>query len=487
MKLPFGEWLPDLPDFENPGAITAKNCIPQLKSYRSLKGLQSFTDALTTACIGSVWARANNGDIFNFAGDASSLYSLSSSSWGDVSKALGYSAANWEFTQFGNRVIAVDIADKPQYYDMNTSTLFADLPGTDGDPPNAAHVGIVRDFVVLGDVDDGGRKPSRVVWSGFNNSEQWTPKAATQAGRQDLKGNGGPVRRIIGGDVGTIFQERSITRMTYVGPPIKFRFDEIERARGAAASNGVAWIGSKAYYYSTDGFYVFDLYGGSDSTPIGSNRVDRWFKQNASQAEIINMSSAIDRENSLVMWAFKSTSSSVTNDRLLIYNWKANRWSYAEVEIQNFSEFASEGVTLDGLSAILPAGIDIDSISVDSTAYAGGNIGVMAFDSSNKGATFNGPTLNVCLDTKEFSQDGALSFINKLRPLVEGSGTLSFTPLTRNRLMDNPIVGSPVAINAIGECNMRVHSRYHRYRLTGTTDFNHAIGVEFTPKTKGKR
>ena len=34
MQLPFGEWLPDLPDHINPGATQARNVFPAVNSYR---------------------------------------------------------------------------------------------------------------------------------------------------------------------------------------------------------------------------------------------------------------------------------------------------------------------------------------------------------------------------------------------------------------------------------------------------------------------
>ena len=34
-----GEWMPDQPDYANPGAITAKNCYPAQNSYKPLHGL----------------------------------------------------------------------------------------------------------------------------------------------------------------------------------------------------------------------------------------------------------------------------------------------------------------------------------------------------------------------------------------------------------------------------------------------------------------
>lgn len=484
-QVPFGQWLPDLPDHQNPGALVAKNCVPEINSYRSLRSLESFSNALADVCLGSTWARASNNDIFNFAGDNSALYSLENgTTWTNIQQVGGYNATRWEFEQFGDRIIATNIGDSPQFYDMNVSALFADLPGS---PPNAAHIGVVRDFVVLGNINDGDILPRTVDWSGFNNSEQWTSSQRTQSGRQELRGRGGPIRRIIGGDVGIIFQERSITRMTYVGPPVLFRFDEIERARGAASSDGVVWTGARAFYYSTDGFYSLNLYGGQDSEPIGNNRVNNWFRDNVDPAEIRNMRGAIDRENSLVMWAFKSTGSATQNNRLIIYNWQADRWSYAEVGIQAFAEFASSGLSLDQLDGPFPLGIDLQSISVDSQAFTGGSIDLLVFNGSNEGATFSGTELDVCIDTKEWSQQGAFSFVNEIRPLIEGNGSFSLAALTRDRLIDNPIESLPIEINDNGVCELRVNSRYHRYRLTGSSAFEHASGVEFNPIRRGRR
>ena len=39
MQLPFGEWLPDLPDHMNPGSTQAKNVFPAVNSYRPFKNI----------------------------------------------------------------------------------------------------------------------------------------------------------------------------------------------------------------------------------------------------------------------------------------------------------------------------------------------------------------------------------------------------------------------------------------------------------------
>ena len=37
MQLPFGEWLPDLPNHVNPGSTQALNVFPAVNSYRPFK------------------------------------------------------------------------------------------------------------------------------------------------------------------------------------------------------------------------------------------------------------------------------------------------------------------------------------------------------------------------------------------------------------------------------------------------------------------
>ena len=440
------------------------------------------------------------GTVSFFAGSAKKLYRIDGAAWTDLTPTAEYSASNWAFEQFGNRVIACDRSKKPQFYDLDSasSVKFQDLPGN---PPSASHVGIVRDFLVLGNLTTSdGSRPGNVQWSGINNSETWGSSLSTQAGNQELRGQGGAVQRIIGGEIGIIFQERTITRMTYVGPPVLFRFDEIERGRGAVASGSVVWTGARAFYYANDGFYAINLYGGEDSIPIGSNRVNRWFKEHASASNIKDMVGALDYENSLVMWAFK-TSSGPNFDRLIIYNWQANRWSFAEVDIENLVEFSTVPVSLEGLDTVLQtpedlaanpvrkASIDaVNAINVDSDAFKGGQIFLMAFDTSHRGALFSGTPLTTEIDTKELSFEDTLAYVDGARPLVESAqGTVTLTPMTRDRLIDNPVAGLPYEVNQIGICDVRTHARYIRYRLCTSGDFAFAHGVEVQPARRGKR
>lgn len=471
MILEFGEWLPDRAAHGNPGSTQAKNCLPNIASYQSLPSLAPYSTALTAACLGNFWMQGSDDTYYQFCGDTGKLYLLSADTWGDKSKVGGYSATHWEFVKFGFRCIAVSITDSTQYFDVGTSSIFADLAGS---PPKAHHVAVIRDFVVYGNVNDGTARPSRVVWSGYNDSELNTPSLSTQSDFQELHGRGGKVQRIIGGTDGIVFQEHSIWRMSYVGSPQVFQFDEIERGRGTDAPDSVVWTGNMVFYKGHDGFYAFN---GQSSTPIGNERVDAWFEKNADQSVITSMRGAIDPKNKYVFWAFKSTSSATTNNRLLIYHWGSDRWSYAEVDTEVISSTASAGYSLDALDAVL-ADIDSESIPVDSPAYKGGVIALVAFDSSHKASTFSGTALTAELETTELSQpDFSKTFTTEMRPLIDTDGTISMCVGHRDQQHDNITYDTALSMNSIGSFNTMTEKRYQRFKVSISGGFDHANGV----------
>lgn len=485
IQLPFGEWLPDLPANQNPGALIAKNVLPQINSYRSLKSLSSFTDALVSACVGAIWAHDENNVVFNFAGDSASLYQLTGgTTWSDVSGlSAPYSAAAWDFAEFtGNRIIAANENDPMQYFDMGVSSVFADLPNA----PQANRVAAVRDFLMVGDIV--GLSPQHVQWCGFNNSEIWTPSLAYQSDFQELSGPAGKVQRIIGGEFAAIFTEQGLYRADYVGPPVVFQFDEIERKRGTPAPFSVVRSGAHIWYYGYDGFYVFD---GQRSQEISANRVSNWFANNSALDALDSMRAAVDRRNRMVLWGFRSTVSLPYNNRLIIYNWAADKWSYAEVDTEILAEFVSPGFSLDDLDTPLPGGIDVDSIPIDSDQFAGGELTIQAFDTSHQGATFDGPPLTGVLDTKEIGgEDHNRLFVNSVRPQIESDtgATVTIQSGTRNRLQDNVNFATAKALNSInGEANMRANARYHRFRCNIAGGFNHGSGVKASVRKSGGR
>ncbi len=486
-QVPFGEWLPDLPSHENPGALIALNVVPQQMSYRSLNSLQSFSTALDNPALGSFWANDKDNNIFNFAGDVSKLYNLVSGiTWTDISGASAPFAVPddnaWEFEKFGENILATNGFDPIQKYEMGVDAVFSDLGGS---PPPALHIAVVRDFVFLGNIPSQG--PNFVRWSGYNNATTWAPSIRTQSDFQELFGRGGAIQRIVPGEYGVIFLEQSIFRCDYVGPPVIWQFDELERKRGTPAPYSVVWSGPDVFYYGWDGFYHFN---GQTSTPISHNRVSRWFELNADSGVIGDMRGVVDRRNRLVIWAFKSSGSAAQNDRLIIYNWGADKWSYAEVDTQLIEEYVPPGFTLDELDGPLPNGIDLDSIPVDTDAFTGGFVNIQAFDTSNQSATFTGTPLQAIIDTKEISGPNQKRIMcNSVRPLIEGpNATVQLQVGKRNTQQSNVTFTAARNQNGInGEFSIRENSRYQRYRLIIDGGFIHGNGAKANIRIAGRR
>ncbi len=489
LEIAFGEWLPDLPARNNPGALVARNVIPQIASYRSLPSLAAFSNALNSVCLGSTWARSAANAIFNFAGDQNNLYRLDAgTTWVQVNgpdapyQSPTYAnGGTWEFTQFGNRVLATNGVAPVQQYDIGAGSAFAALGGT---PPRAKHIATVRDFVFLGNTSGASDTgPNYLQWSGFNNSELWTPSLSTQSDFQPLFGRGGQVQRIVPGDFATIFTEQSIWRADYVGPPVVFQIDEVEPKRGTPAPNSVIWSGGRVWYYGYDDFYMFD---GSTSTPMGANRIAQYFARTAAPEGLLTMRGAVDRRNQLLLWAYRSQSASPVNDRLIIYNWAADRWAEAVLDTQVLEEFVSPGSTTDSLPILL----DANPILLDSNAFVGGELNLRAFDSQNRIASFDGTPLTAVLDTKEIGDGSRRVTMNGGRPLVEGSPSTVVTVQTgtRNTLQEQVVFAPERGVNGInGESNFRRNARYHRIRLNITGGFDHGSGFLANVRRDGKR
>ena len=201
MKLPFGPWLPDLPDLGNQGVSDAKNVIPAAKGYTPFRAINSYTDALTARCQGAWATKDNAGTVHIYAGDVTKLYLLGTDYlWDDASRAVGGAYATptdgqWRFCKYGAQGLAVNGADAPQAITLAAGTNFAALAGS---PPTGKHIAVVREFVVIGNITGA---QNRVQWSASNNAASWTT-GTNEANQQDIP-DGGPVLQVIGGEVGT--------------------------------------------------------------------------------------------------------------------------------------------------------------------------------------------------------------------------------------------------------------------------------------------
>ena len=341
-RIIFGEWTPDQPGIA--GSVTeAVNCYPVANGYAALKKFDPYPNADTVAsetllnAFAGKFASQNN----LFAASSAKIYKFDSgnNAYLDVSKAGGYSATSWDVTQFGPKMILANGTNKLQAYSLAGSSVFADLSA---DAPTAKYVTVVRDFVVAANVSGG---ESTVYWSDINNETNWTPSASSQSDSQVLP-DGGDVTGVSGGEYGLIFLERAIYRMTYSGSPFFFQFDAISRAIGCISNGSIAQLADKTYFLADDGFYVCN---GQTVTPIGAEKVNRWFFENAAPDLLVNgMSATVDPIRSLILWIVPTNG----GNKLLIYNAQIDKWSYSEEQLSSLSYLITSSTTLESLDKL---------------------------------------------------------------------------------------------------------------------------------------
>jgi hypothetical protein len=498
--LEFGSWLPDQAAYTNIGATDAKNCIPLTnKSYAPLPGLSSVVDAINERAQGAASLTENDGTQHTFVGDDTDLYLLLVTAFDEISSSTGaYTTAtkdHWDIIQYGNRVVAVNgHTDNPQTYLMGTDSVFSDLGGS---PPQAKHAAVINNFVMLGNIDASGTVyPNRVHWSAIDNPESWptigsAAAAAVQSDRQDLP-TGLSVEAItgaIGGADGAIFMRESIYRVSYVGAPLVFAFDEVERGRGTLVGKSVVNVGPVAFFLAEQGFFAFD---GSQSTPIGSQKVDKYFFADMDLNYVHRITGAADPINKQVVWSYPGVGNeSGTPNKLIIYNWETQRWSYGDAVVDMIFSDTTLGYDLDNIDAF--GNLETITTSFDDRFWVGGFQSLSAFDLTHKLSTFSGAPLEATMTTTEFGGNELFQkpnermYVNGVRAYVDG-GTATVSLGYRDSPGGTVITDGPISVDTNGMAHFTRSCRYARATVTVAAggDWSHAQGVDLDASPDGE-
>ena len=475
-KLTFGEWMPDQPSVS--GALTdAKNVVSQAIGYGPFPAPVTFSTSNAAEDLTSLYAaKKPNGDTELFAAGATKIYTVTGVGAITQVKTGMTTGANdrVRFTQFGKTVITTNNAERLQAWTLGTSTSFADLSAT---APIAKFITVVRDFVVCANTLETTQQQYRVRWSAINDETDWTENVNTQSDYQDIP-DGGQIVGIRGGEFGLVFLERAISRMTYVGTPFIFQFDNISRNKGCMVAGSIAQYQGITFFLSDDGFYMCD---GQQVIPIGSEKVDRFFIDDASESDYGSMSSAVDPIRKLVIWNYVATDG---NRKLIIYNFATKRWTYADAGTDYLSEASTTAVTLEQLDSI-NASIDALTTSLDSRLYVGGKY----FLGGTLGAkvyTYTGASLTGNIATGDIDLGGQ-SVVTLARPQVD-NGSATIAVASRTLLSQDVTFGTAVAADSENRVSLRSAGRYHRIQVVPTgADWKNAVAVDVDVVGQGVR
>jgi hypothetical protein len=405
----------------------ALNSLPVADGWGPMPELVEVSDALPSACRGAISARTTSAAWRTFAGTASKLYLLDTStspySFTDYTRLIGGdygmpSTDRWSWATVGSTLVVCQITDDVQFIDVNIGTNFAALAGS---PPKAKYCATVNEYLVLGHLDV---DPTAVQWSAYGDIESWT-RGVGGAWRQPLA-FGGEVMGIFGAERGAIiFQRSAIQSMTYTSDNASFAFDVINPARGTIAPLSVVPIGPGQYFYlADDGFYIFTV--GQGDMAIGAERVDRWFLGTDSN----DLASEVDRENLGDTRAFLDPFRKVVwvqypkaaggygligvNYQLTGGDGRPGRWFYATNNVEEIVSLATAGITIDGLAAFW-ASIDAIDVPFDSRLFSGGKPTIGAFSLAHKLGYFSGVSRVASLRTPKIQlSPGYRSLLNEV-------------------------------------------------------------------------
>lgn len=484
--IPFNEWIPDASDLGNPGSISIRNAVPAINSYQPHPSLVTTSSALTDYPRGAIEGIDKDQNVYQYAGDETNLYSLTGTTWGDVSKvATTYATGieeRWEFVRWKEKILATNWNDSPQQITFGGSN-FTDLT-TD---LRMRHLAVVGDFIVAGNTFDGtdGIVRDRLRWSAINDETNWTVSPVTLSDFRDLKSGGG-IQQVVGGQYGIIMSEKSIFRMTFVGTPRVFQIDEILPGVGMLAPGAAGVLGGTVYWPSEHGFYA--LLGGAQKQAIGAGRVDDYFRNDLDENYAYRISVVADPKSRRVYWAYPGSGNTGGRpNRVIVYDTVLNKWSILDVELELIWRAGGVGYTLEQLDTLFGTNIDTDvPVSLDDSSLKGSAPLLAGFDSAYQSGSFSGASLGATLVTKEVElHTGSRTQLNGFKPLVDG-GAVTARIGTRSR-QANTVTWSPsLSLRNSGRFTYRANSNYHRFELSLTGNWSDAIGVQVEPKDARK-
>jgi hypothetical protein len=256
-----------------------------------------------------------------------------------------------------------------------------------------------------------------------------------------------------------------VRRLTYEGSPTVFRIDKIASDLGCSVPGSVAGVLDLAFFLHKSGFHM--VQGGQAVQAIGRGKVDRTFWAEFDETNQFRCSSAIDPVRGLYVFAYPANGSGGVPNRLLIYNWRAGRWSHANVDCELvFGGVSQQGYTLEQLDSF--GTLDTLAYSLDSSYWTGAvSLLLFGFDTAHRSGSFSGGTLAATVETAEFAPgQGTRAVIRGCRPLIDGGAPQIQLGARETQQQASVTYGPAVGLTPAGLAPVLQSGRYFRVRAS---------------------
>lgn len=449
MRVEFGAWTPDRDDQSDAGLTVARNVVPSEGRYRP------FPRFVPTGLRGGgLAAKAGHAP-----GDGPRIFSASASEiYRDgVSIADGLSSTAWDFAQWGGEMLAASPEEGLHHAGIASGRMARESAA-----PPARLIARFGDFVMLGNVDG---SPSRIHWSGINDRSAWDPDPVTQAGFQDLPVEHGAVTGLAWGEYPTVFQERAISRIAQVGPPLTFAIDTLPVEKGCIAPGSLAQVAGATFFIAQDGP---NIWNGQGARPIGEGRFRRWWREHVTPAQAATARTAVDWEQGVILWQW--------NGGGLVYSWAEDR--------------AAEFAPGEDFPVMLGAPLSVDhAADGERPSWGDGLASAAAVDGGGRFGTFSGEPYEGVMETGEIAPAAdRRAYVSEVWPDVDAASAFIALGSRSRRQSDALTYGPEATVNAHGMAPVRSDARWHRVRLRipAGERWTHAKGVEVTARATGR-
>lgn len=477
--IPFIGYAPDI-DPTTPGVIT--NCSAIIPTVRGYKGAPAPASqgiaALSSQCYGAAAVRKTDDTTRIFAGEASKLSELSSTTWTNRTPDATGSTLNglgttdfWTFAQFDDATLATAKTEIPKF--LTTATTFANVTAS---APKAAIIEVVNNFTMLFNVSDQGGlfdsadRPNGWWCAAKGGYTSYTPSGVSEAATGTLHSTPGKITagKAFGYQV-VAYKLRSMYVGTYVGSPVIWDFQLVPGAAGALSQNVVVNVGTpeqpKHIFMGWDNFYEFT---GGQAVPVGNELKDTVFRE-FNYSYYYAAKSLHDSKEGTIRFYYP-VSSTITPERCVVYNYRTGKWGRDDRTIEATVDYIAPGLTYTNLGTSYTTYDSLPDIPYDVAFASVGAFQPSIFDTTHTLKTLSGTAVQSSITTGDYGDEQQFSTVTRVLPRFLTAPTSStFTNYYRNTLSDS-LTEDVVSVMSSGRFDFMRSARWHRGRFDMTGD-----------------
>jgi hypothetical protein len=468
---------PDV-DPTQPGVITeCRNVIPTEFGLRGAPApVDVGADDLAAACRGAATVFTVSGSRRLYAGAATRLYELSTTTWTDRSRAGNYTLGaddRWSFAQFGDSTLAATPAAILQ---RSTGGAFADVSGA----PTAKIIVTASGFAVAFNTTT---TSDEWYCCAYLDETDWALNVATQCVKGRLVQGPGEIRAAarLGDDI-VAYKASSTYLGRYQGAPAVWNWTQASGDTGCVGPEAVVDTPRGHIFLGTDNLYLFD---GSVPKPLATEPIRRWLFREMSGLYASASKLLWDKENQLV-WIYYPGAGDTTCTRTVVYHVPSSRWGIADEAVEAVVTYTTSGVTYDGGAAFVTTYDSSPSIPFDSTFWQSGKPVPSVFNTTHTLSALAGTCASADLTTGDIGDDEGYTFCDEVRVrFIAAPTTATLTGQAKDEAGVTTVTQQS-ASKADGKFEMRQEARWHRFKLATTGDFT-LTGIRPKLKPTGRR